>query len=126
MSTCPHKVVSMLASDDGNCVQAICQACGEVLRQQVLVEADDEMVDDFEAVQQLFADPTPMPFEMNSQQVFVLVGQLQLALRHPRNCGPASVMARGLAEVLGDMLTDLYPAVGQVIAAGWDENAEGF
>ena len=55
-------------------------------------------------------------------QAFMLIGQIQLALRHPSNRGISAAIAEDLAHMLERILSEHGPALAELIARGW--NAE--
>ena len=66
-----------------------------------------------------FADRPKLSFLLTPAEAFCLLGQLQLALRHPLNTDAAAVVALGLAKRLENHFAD-DPAIARVAAAGWD------
>lgn len=72
-----------------------------------------------------------IPLALTPLQVMVLVGQLQLSLRHPENSGPSSVIARKLAYELIEDLVEVHPNFAKVMSYGWqptldnDDEAQG-
>ena len=48
-----------------------------------------------------------------------LVGQIQLACRHPTNLGPSRKFVQSLAERIGREMVEAEPCLAPVIAAGW-------
>jgi hypothetical protein len=56
--------------------------------------------------------------EMGAPLVFVVIANLQLALRHPGNVGESARTAREFVDLLVATLPD---ECQPIIAAGWDE-----
>jgi len=54
-------------------------------------------------------------------RAFMLIAQLQLALRHPRNTGSSAAMTREIADNLTDLVCHYVPEAAELIAQGWDE-----
>jgi hypothetical protein len=60
--------------------------------------------------------------DLNAAETLMLISQLQLALKHPDNTGPAARYARQLAKKLcREFPATRWPATAQVLAAGWEE-----
>ena len=55
---------------------------------------------------------------LEGPQAFMLVAELQLALRHPGNTGTAAEVARSVIRVIGDTLG---PEARVLIERGWHE-----
>lgn len=49
-----------------------------------------------------------------------LVSELQLALRHPMNVGPAAIRAERVARCVQAELTKIVPELGPVLELGWN------
>ncbi len=64
----------------------------------------------------------PILLELDVFAAFCLVGQVQLALRHPNNFGLSAETAAQFARNLSDHLPESAKAV---IAAGWDPKNDG-
>ena len=67
------------------------------------------------------AMPRPLQLELTPGQAAVLVAQLQLALRHPENGGPAAEVAHDLATMLQAGLQMQNPAIEPYLNAGWED-----
>ena len=63
------------------------------------------------------AETGPISVEVDAFVAFCLVGQLQIAARHPGNCGPSLGLAARVAAALSDKLPESAQAV---IRAGWN------
>lgn len=57
---------------------------------------------------------------LNAADAFVLISQLQLALRHPDNQGRSAIIARKIVERLRSVLAQGRPAVEEIIRRGYD------
>lgn len=60
-----------------------------------------------------------LTIELDAPQSVALLGQLQLALRHPNNQGPSAARMRELAQSIEGGLKVLGPAVAELCAMGW-------
>jgi hypothetical protein len=58
--------------------------------------------------------------QLDRVQCFFLLGQLQLALKHPENTGASASFARTLAKLLQDAVS-VSPAIAAVAERGWHE-----
>ena len=74
-----------------------------------------ELVDEFTAA---CGDEVRLNF--NVSVLLTLIGQLQLALRHPRNVGPSSVEARMLVDILIGQVEARSPALAAFLRRGYD------
>lgn len=70
------------------------------------------------------AHGAPLALSLTCCEAFVLVTQLQLALRHPGNTGAPAVVARAIVDGLIPPLTQSRPALAAIIEAGWDASAD--
>ncbi len=66
----------------------------------------------------------PLCLELTPDQAVVLIGQLQLALRHPENRGMSSDIAYDLASLLQVALQQQNPDIQPYLDAGWEENVD--
>ena len=71
----------------------------------------------------LEGDPQPVILELTKLQAWSLLCQVQLALRHPKNIGPTSAIARGIAEALQAKIATL-PAMAEVARLGWNTKCD--
>ena len=83
-------------------------------------------VRDFEKVnvelEALRDDPQPVALTIDKVSAWVLVAQLQLALRHPANNGPTSEIARHIATtILEGLSLDPDSALARLAEQGWQE-----
>lgn len=76
--------------------------------------------DGLAALARLQADPQTVAVEMSKVEAFMLLGQLQLALRHPHNRGPSSDVARGVARSIQEALSRGDPVLARLAEMGWD------
>ena len=67
----------------------------------------------------LMSDKQPVILEMSKLQAWVLLCQIQLALRHPKNIGPTSKLVKDLALELQNKIATT-PALATVAGRGWD------
>jgi hypothetical protein len=69
-------------------------------------------------------DPQRVELNIDKVHAFMLIGQLQFALRHPQNNGPTATMARGLAGAIEKAL-ELEPgsALHRLTEEGWEKAA---
>jgi hypothetical protein len=59
---------------------------------------------------------------LSPQLAMVLVGNLQLALRHPGNVGPSSKQAQEIKQAVMDQLAAGDPTIKRLLAHGDDPN----
>jgi len=83
-------------------------------------------VPDFEDVnielEALRDDPQPVALTIGKVAAWVLLGQLQLALRHPENNGPSSEIARQIAMSIQEAICpDPDSALARVAELGWEK-----
>ena len=78
------------------------------------------MADDFgKLLAEKLKATSPIYAEFDAYQLFVIVGQLQLALKHPENVGESAEVAEAIAEEFSALLIKAIPEIEPVIAAGW-------
>ena len=59
----------------------------------------------------------PFAIELNAAMAFMVISQIQVAIRHPENSGASAQFAVDFAH----LLTQQLPEIAQtVVAAGWD------
>lgn len=75
---------------------------------------------DFEQIGRSLKSAQPLEMYILPFRAYVLVGQLQLALRHPQNTGPGSNIAREIAHNLQERLSEINPAIAQSLEHGWN------
>lgn len=80
----------------------------------------DGLLDEQFGVEMAALEQERFSLEMSGIQLWVVLANLQLALRHPGNRGPSAAIARGVAESLEGVVTR-YAAMARVAAMGWDE-----
>ena len=78
---------------------------------QLATAANDEM---------LARNSSSLQLELTAIEAIALIGQLQLALRHPANRGPAAELIRTLAKALEEFLSKCGPATAEICRRGWD------
>ena len=79
--------------------------------------------DDFEAqaMQEIAAmDGQPAVIETDRLTLFMLVAQVQMAMRHPQNQGPSRERVEGFCRDLGAALAPAGSAAARIIEMGWD------
>lgn len=63
-----------------------------------------------------------LPLVLTPVQAMSLIGQLQLALRHPENTGESALLAHKLIAELSDDLKSVHPNFVEIIAMGENIN----
>lgn len=61
-----------------------------------------------------------MPLTLQPLTALMLLGTIQLALRHPENKGPSSETMRALCEMLISFLADENPHIETLLRRGFD------
>ena len=74
-----------------------------------------KLVQAFEQLQ----DSEPILLQMEADGAFLLLAQLQLALRHPANRGETAEVIKHLAVELQQRIVERVPEVQSVLDAGW-------
>jgi hypothetical protein len=74
---------------------------------------------DFKHIDRLLENAQSIGMKITAPRAFVLLSQLQLALRHPENNGASAEIARDIAQRLSDRLSAIDPAIAALIAQGW-------
>lgn len=72
--------------------------------------------------QSLLEEKGHMNIALTPYDAFCIIGQLQLALRHPSNVGAPADTGRRLADTLAEMLPE---SAQPVIEAGWIPGKDG-
>lgn len=57
--------------------------------------------------------------EINTKDIVMLVGQLQIALTHNLNTGPAAVAAKKMCDWLITYMDDIQAGIGETLALGY-------
>lgn len=73
-----------------------------------------------EILQAIGNDSTPIEMMTTPARLFILLGQLQLALRHPRNIGSGRQVAEQIFNNMARTLYDFHPEAQELIEQGWD------
>lgn len=74
----------------------------------------------FNRIGQLLDQAQPLEMAIMPFRAFVLVAQLQLALRHPDNQGSSAEIARDIATRLQTLLGQIDPAIAEALEQGWN------
>jgi len=77
---------------------------------QLAIASNDEM---------LARNSTCLQLELTVLEAMTLLGQIQLALRHPANRGPSANLVRKIAQVLEEFLSKCGPATSEICRRGW-------
>jgi hypothetical protein len=67
----------------------------------------------------LFRDAPVIEIMVPAEMLFAVLGNLQLALRHPGNKGPSTTIVRAFADLIQRALTDVNSDLGRVCERGW-------
>lgn len=70
-------------------------------------------------ISHILSQAPPIEMAIEPFRCFVLVSQLQLALRHPDNTGSSADIARDMAMRLQAKLGHLDPAIALALESGW-------
>ena len=85
------------------------------------VQQKAELARMFELVEEFTAGcGDQVQLECNVSLLLTLIGQLQLALRHPRNVGPSSLDARNLVNKLIGQVEARSPELAEFLRRGDD------
>lgn len=71
----------------------------------------------------LCLDPQPLQLRLTKLQGWVILRQLQLALRHPKNKGSTASITRDIAKKI-ESIVAVTPALAEVAKRGWDPQPE--
>jgi hypothetical protein len=74
-----------------------------------------------ELLEQIAKSEVVITTQTSPFRLFVLLSQLQLALRHPGNTGASALIARQIAENMADILCQYVPEARELIEMGWDD-----
>lgn len=69
-------------------------------------------------------DHPGVDMHLSAYQAWCVLGQLQLAHRHPENTGPSAQIAAGIARELESAVATT-PALARVAQQGWEANGDG-
>lgn len=78
--------------------------------------------EDIQQISEVFhklKDAEPIPLSIDASAAFLLICQLQLALRHPGNNGDGSVIIRQIATVLEQAIGERVPEAVTQLEKGW-------
>lgn len=73
-----------------------------------------------EILQAIGNDSTPIEMVTTPARLFILLGQLQLALRHPMNTGSSREVAEQVFNNMAKTLYQFHPEAQELIEQGWD------
>jgi hypothetical protein len=76
-------------------------------------------MDHDEILLKIATHPKALGLFFTPAKAFMLIAQLQLALRHPDNVGDTALIARQLAEQLAEFVCREIPEAREVIDRGW-------
>ncbi len=76
---------------------------------------EQDFIQEFAALE----DQPPLRLEIDRVTAWVVLAQLQLALRHPENMGPSAEIARAIAQQLQSLVAS-RGALAVVARCGWD------
>jgi hypothetical protein len=62
----------------------------------------------------------PLTVEVTHAQLFMIISQLQLPFRHPRNSGPARQIVERATRQFAEQLSQVSPLWRFLLEAGWD------
>ncbi|SRR5579883_1006735 len=74
---------------------------------------------DFKTIAETFKTSPPITLEVDPIYLFVLVGTVQLALRHPGNRGKSAELARQAAISFQQRLGEINPEIAAALEQGW-------
>ena len=74
------------------------------------------------ALGRLAADPQRLTIEISKYDLWILLGTIQLACRHPQFIGPTRFASENLCRLLGEVLTNNDPDLRLLFAMGWEKN----
>ena len=74
---------------------------------------------DFKTLSQAMQASGPITLEVDPIYLFVLVGTVQLALRHPGNHGQSAEMAKEAAIAFQQKLGEIDPEIAVALEKGW-------
>jgi hypothetical protein len=67
----------------------------------------------------LCEDKQPVILELTKKQAWMLMCEVQLALRHPNNNGPSAKVSKEVAELLQEQIATT-PALAELARRGWE------
>jgi hypothetical protein len=73
-----------------------------------------------EIIQKIGTHPAIIELATTPARAFMMIAQLQLALRHPHNTGSSAVFAREMADNLTKVVCHYVPEAAELIAQGWE------
>ncbi len=86
-----------------------------------LLSLEERFKREFDA---LFRNENTITLEFSQMDVWVVFGQLQLALRHPKNTGPTAAWASAIARALQPLVAPPGTAMAELAERGWSSEAD--
>jgi hypothetical protein len=81
-----------------------------IAREKIECEADARRV------MESFARTYPKTkIEFSAQELFAVLGAINLSLKYPENTGPQSLMIRGVVSRVAQLLDGMQPGMGQIV-----------
>lgn len=71
-------------------------------------------------IQKIGTSTEILEFGTTPARAFMLIGHLQLALRHPNNTGASAAFARQFADNLANAICHYIPEARELIEQGWN------
>lgn len=81
---------------------------------------EQEFFQQFKREMLLIDEYAPLQLTLKRSEAFLLLSQLQLALRHPENTSYAAEWARPFADTLASAVS-VSPAIAEIVRRGWSE-----
>lgn len=81
---------------------------------------DEELFAAFKSEMLLIDEQPPLTLPLKRSEAFMLLSQIQLALRRPENTGATADWARALGQTLEGALS-VSPAIAKIAKMGWNE-----
>jgi hypothetical protein len=80
---------------------------------------DDRDLKEVAEAMEAIAGHPPIPATIDPISAFMLLAQIQLAIRHPSNQGTAAETAKLFARGLQERLVEMYPPIAGYLEKGW-------
>lgn len=65
---------------------------------------------------------TMIPLDIDAMSIVIIIAQIQLSLRHPKNNGPGATEARKIAEHLQQLIAGIDSTIDAIIQMGWNRD----